>query len=83
MNYKTAQHYLDITDKICPMTFVHTKLLIEKMLLGERAVVQLQGAEPLLNVPRAIRDHGHKIISLTPVDEDDPNGPQLLVIEKS
>jgi len=83
MKYKSTQHYLDITDQICPMTFVRTKLLIEKMLLGERATVQLQGTEPLQNVPRAVRDHGHKIISLTPVDDDDPNGPQLLVIEKS
>ena len=83
MKYTTTQHYLDITDQICPMTFVRTKLLLEKMLLGERATVRLQGNEPLQNVPRAVRDHGHKIISLTPVDDDDPNGPQLLVIEKS
>ena len=82
MKYKTTQHYLDITDQICPMTFVRTKLLIEKMLLGERAIVQLQGTEPLQTVPRALRDHGHKIISLTLVDEGDPNGAQLLVIEK-
>ena len=53
------------------------------MLLGERATVRLQGNEPLQNVPRAVRDHGHKIISLSLVDTDDPNGPQLLVIEKA
>ena len=82
MKHKTTQHYLDITDQSCPMTFVRTKLLIEKMILGERATVRLKGKEPIQNVPRAVRDHGHKIISLTLVDEGDPNGAQLLVIEK-
>ena len=83
MKHSTRQHYLDITDQIFPMTFVRTKLLLEKMALGERATVRLQGSEPLQNVPRAVRDHGHKIISLMPVDEEDPKGPQLLVVEKS
>ena len=83
MKHRTTQHYLDITDQICPMTFVRTKLLIEKMVLGERATVRLQGAEPIQNVPRAVRDHGHKIISLTLADNGDPNGPKLLVIEKT
>ena len=83
MKSTTTQHYLDITDQICPMTFVRTKLLIEKMVLGERATVRLQGIEPIQNVPRSVRDHGHKVISLSLVDEGDPNGPQLLIIEKT
>ena len=53
------------------------------MNLGERATVRLLGTEPLQNVPRAVREHGHKIISLNLADEADPQGPQLLIIEKS
>ncbi len=83
MEINSSEHFLDITDQICPMTFVRTKLLIEKMLSGERATVRLQGAEPLQNVPRSVRDHGHQVISLGPEDADNPDGPQLLIIQKS
>ena len=83
MKTEETQHYLDISDQICPMTFVRTKLLIEKMLSGERATVRLQGREPLQNVPRSVREHGHKIISLTLEYTHDPDGPHHLVFEKS
>ncbi len=83
MNIKSIEHFLDITDQICPMTFVRTKLLIEKLSSGEQATVRLQGAEPLQNVPRSVREHGHKIISLGPEDAGNPDGPYILVLEKA
>jgi TusA-related sulfurtransferase len=63
-NLPEADYFIDISDEICPMTFVKTKLLIERMALGETARVRLQGKEPLDNVPRSIKDYGHTIISL-------------------
>ena len=56
--------FLDITQEICPMTFVRTKLLIESMQPGQVAEIRLKGLEPLENVPRSVRDYGHDIISL-------------------
>ena len=77
-----AQHYLDITDDVCPMTFVRTKLMIEKMQPGERAEVRLQGGEPLENVPRSIREIGHEVISLEPEDANGaPDGIHRLVLK--
>ncbi|MCZ6448771.1 MAG: sulfurtransferase TusA family protein [Alphaproteobacteria bacterium] len=61
-----VKHYLDITGDTCPLTFVKTKILIESMVPGELAVVRLKGAEPLGNVPRSVREHGHQVISLEP-----------------
>jgi len=79
-----ADHYLDITDQICPMTFVRTKLLIERMALGETAAVRLQGAEPLDNVPRSVREYGHEVLSLEPEDPSGPaDGPHLLILRKA
>lgn len=63
-----VQHFLDITDDTCPLTFVKTKLLIEDMVPGDIAVVRLKGAEPLGNVPRSVREHGHEVISLEPAE---------------
>ncbi len=61
--------FLDITPEICPLTFVKTKLLIERMQPGEVAEVRLKGAEPLENVPRSVREHGHTVLSL---EREDP-----------
>ena len=55
---------LDITGEVCPLTFVKTKLLIERMAPGQIAEIRLKGAEPLENVPRSLKELGHTIISL-------------------
>lgn len=66
----TADYELDITTEVCPMTFVRTKLLLERMMAGQTANIRLRGSEPVDNVPRAIRDHGHEVLGLTPKGDD-------------
>ena len=48
-----SDHAIDITGEVCPMTFVRTKLKLERMQSGEVLSVRLRGEEPLRNVPRA------------------------------
>lgn len=55
---------LDITGEVCPMTFVRTKLQLERMRPGEVLAVRLRGDEPLRNVPRAARDEGHAVLAI-------------------
>ncbi len=62
----TTDRFLDITDEVCPMTFVKTRLLIERMAPGEIAEVRLTGEEPLKNVPESVAELGHAILSLAP-----------------
>ena len=52
------------------MTFVRTKLKLERMRPGEVLSVRLRGDEPLRNVPRAARDEGHSILGIV-ADGDD------------
>ncbi|MBM3502288.1 MAG: sulfurtransferase TusA family protein [Alphaproteobacteria bacterium] len=59
-----AQYQLDITRDTCPITFVRTKLQIEKMAVGELLRVRLRGREPLENVPRSAREEGHEIVAI-------------------
>lgn len=59
-----ADHDIDITGEVCPMTFVRTKLRLERMHPGEVLAVRLRGDEPLRNVPRAARDEGHVILGI-------------------
>jgi TusA-related sulfurtransferase len=61
-----VDRFLDITDEVCPMTFVKTRLLIERMTVGEIAEVRLTGEEPLKNVPESVAELGHAILSLEP-----------------
>jgi TusA-related sulfurtransferase len=56
---------LDITSDVCPMTFVRTRLLIEKMHTSDMAEIRLQGEEPKKNIPESVVELGHTIISLT------------------
>jgi tRNA 2-thiouridine synthesizing protein A len=57
---------LDITDQVCPLTFVHTRLQLERMAPGEILEIRLKGTEPLKNIPRTLADEGHEVLSLEP-----------------
>jgi TusA-related sulfurtransferase len=61
---------IDITGEVCPMTFVRTKLRLERMRSGEILSVRLRGEEPLRNVPKAARDEGHSILWIVPDGND-------------
>jgi len=60
----TPDQIIDITGEVCPMTFVRTKLKLERMRSGEVLSVRLRGEEPLRNVPRAAREEGHAILGI-------------------
>jgi len=76
-------YFLDITDEICPMTFVKTKLLIERMEIGQIAEVRLRGQEPLENVPRSVKEFGHDVISMNPEEDNSgKDGTYRLLIRK-
>lgn len=77
-----ANYYLDITGELCPMTFVKTKLVIEKMRSGDVLIVRLKGAEPIRNVPRSVRELGHAIVSLEPEPGEAADGIHRLEVKK-
>ncbi len=71
---------VDITREVCPMTYVRTRLALEALNDGESLEVLLRGDEPLENVPRSVKDDGHRVLSLEPLPQGD--GTWRLVIEK-
>ena len=79
----STRHFLDITGDVCPMTFVRTRLLIERIAAGDIAEVRLKGEEPRSNVPDSVAELGHEIVSLTAEgDGSEPDGAWRLVIRK-
>ena len=77
-----ADYSLDITAEVCPMTFVRTKLLVERMAPGETVEIRLKGKEPLANVPRSIAELGHEIIACAPEPGEQSDGVHRLIVRK-
>jgi TusA-related sulfurtransferase len=69
---------IDITRDVCPMTFVRTRLALDKMAPGETLLVRLKGDEPLRNVPRTATEQGHEVLLL----ETGPDGISHLLIRR-
>jgi TusA-related sulfurtransferase len=74
-----ADHILDITRDLCPMTFVRTRLMLDRMAEGEILLVLLKGAEPIANVPRAASALGHGIV----LETADEHGVARVFIRKA
>lgn len=52
---------LDVTGVRCPMTWVRTKLALERLAAGETLEVACAPGEALENVPRSAREAGHEV----------------------
>lgn len=59
-----ADREIDITGDLCPMTFVRTRLALDRMTPGQVLSVRLRGEEPYRNVPRTATEQGHRVLSL-------------------
>jgi len=46
------------------MTFVRTRLALDRMSPGSVLLVRLRGDEPLRNVPRTAAEQGHQVLSV-------------------
>ena len=69
---------VDVTDVVCPVTFVKAKVAIEELDAGQILAVHLNDGEPVQNVPRSLKDEGHQILKL--VDNND--GTYDLIVKK-
>ncbi len=81
----SIEYFLDICGDVCPMTFVRTRLLIERVPPGAIVEVRLRGEEPLANVPRAVAQAGHEVLGLAAEDPaaGDPHAPHRLRFRKA
>jgi tRNA 2-thiouridine synthesizing protein A len=53
----------------CPMNFVKTKLALEDIEPGELLEIILDEGDAMLNVPRSLKEEGHKIVKVEPLGE--------------
>lgn len=72
-------NYLDLRGEVCPFNFVKTKLTLEEMEPGQILEVLLDSGEPIQNVPRSVKNDGHKIIKVEKMED----GAFKVLIEKA
>lgn len=73
-----SDEQVDITDKVCPMTFVKAKVSMDELENGEVLAIRMNDGEPVQNVPRSMKEEGHKILKLT----DNEDGTYTLYVRK-
>lgn len=69
---------VDITDVVCPTTFVKAKVALEELDDGQILAVKMNDGEPVQNVPRSIKEEGHQILKL--INNED--GTYTLIVKK-
>lgn len=69
---------VDITDVVCPVTFVKAKVALEELDDGQILAIRMNDGEPVQNVPRSIKEEGHQILKLN-TNED---GTYTLIVKK-
>ena len=60
------------------LTFVKAKVAIEELEVGQVLSVHMNDGEPVQNVPRSMKEEGHKVLKLNKND----NGTFDLIVEK-
>jgi tRNA 2-thiouridine synthesizing protein A len=68
---------IDLRGTCCPTNFVKAKLALEDAGEGEVVKILLDDGEPVKNVPRSLKDEGHRLLGL-----EESEGYYILTLEK-
>lgn len=61
---------VDVRAHACPMTYVKTRIALERLRTGEVLEVLLRAGEPLESVPRSAEEDGHRVVAVEPLAGD-------------
>ena len=62
-DFKVART-LDVKGQVCPLTFVRSKLALEKLALGEVLEIVVDHEPAAVNVPRSMEHEGQKVLKV-------------------
>lgn len=69
MNELRADERLDLRSVLCPLNFVKIKLQLEEMEEGQILEVVLDDGAPMRNVPRSLKEEGHRIVKVQKLED--------------
>jgi TusA-related sulfurtransferase len=67
---------LDLRPFACPLTYVKTRLALERLSPGDVLEVWLSPGEPVESVPRSAAEDGHRVLGVASLD----GGPAFRVL---
>ena len=73
-----SDYFIDITDVVCPVTFVKAKVALEEIEKGQILQIKLNDGEPIQNVPRSLKNEKHKVLS----EDKNEDGTYTIAVEK-
>jgi tRNA 2-thiouridine synthesizing protein A len=59
---------IDLRGVSCPLNYVRTKLKLEEMGVGKVLEILLDDGESIVNVPRSVKEDGHKILGIEQIE---------------
>ena len=60
---------LDLKGVACPFNYVHAKIRLETMQLGQLLEITIDDGEPIENVPKSLTNDGHEVIDTKKVGQ--------------
>lgn len=66
---------VDITDVVCPVTFVKAKVALEELDEGQILSIRMNDGEPVQKYRSSIKEEGHQILKL----DDNEDGLTLFM----
>ena len=58
---------VDLRPFACPITFVKTRIALERLAEGDVLEVWLAAGEPAESVPRSAEEEGHRVLAIEPL----------------
>ncbi len=74
----TTSPVVDLRRFACPLTYVKTRIALERIAAGERVEVWLAAGEPVESVPRSAAEEGHRVVAVEPL-EGEADGWRVLL----
>jgi TusA-related sulfurtransferase len=62
---------IDVRSRVCPYTFVLSKLAIESMEVGQVLEILLDFEEAARSIPKSMEDHGQKVLKVEKINDTD------------
>ncbi len=70
---------IDVRAFACPLTYVKTRIALDRLVWGEVLEVWLAQGEPLESVPKSAEEDGHRVLSVEALEGEAPGSFRVLV----
>ncbi len=70
---------VDVRPFACPLTWVKTRIALDRLAPGEVLEVWLLAGEPAASVPRSAEEEGHRVLALEPLADGGAGALRLLI----